>query len=233
MGKMKTHTLLVLLFMIISVSSIAQTKDGLTYVETQAVADTLILPNRIHLNIVISEDEKRGKYSLEQLENMMEKKLKDLGINTAENLRLNDLSSNFKNYFLKQTDVIKSKSYNLVVENAKIAGSVIRELESINISNIGIAKLENTDVDKIKLILRSRAILIAKSQAETLTKPLNQKVGAAVEISDTKDYGYRDFASLSEVSVTTRKSKEVFEPINIEFKKIKIEMTVFVKFKLE
>ena len=106
---MKKLTLLLLL--IISTKSFSQTKNfiDLPYIETSAVADTLVIPNRIHLNIVISEKDTKDKYSVEELENLMEQKLKSLGINTNKNLSLNDLASNFKKYFIKETDVMKSK----------------------------------------------------------------------------------------------------------------------------
>lgn len=128
---MKKTTLLFLI--LISVKSFSQNKNfiDVPYIETSAIADSLVLPNRIHLNIIISEKDTKDKYSVEELENLMEQKLINLGINTSQNLSLNDLASNFKKYFIKTTDVIKSKSYNLVVENAKIAGNVISELETI------------------------------------------------------------------------------------------------------
>jgi uncharacterized protein len=231
---------LALLFLIIiSAKGFSQTKNfiDLPYIETSATADTLVLPNRIHLNIIISEKDTKDKYSVEELEHLMEQRLKGLGIDTNKNLSLNDLASNFKRYFLKETDVLKSKSYNLIVENAKIAGSVISELETIEISNIRVVKTENTEYEKIKLILKSSAISKAKNQAEFMTKPLKQKVGNAIFISDLTNV--RDFddgnANLQEVVVVGygRKSKQEFKPIDIEFQKIKMESTVNVKFKLE
>jgi predicted PolB exonuclease-like 3'-5' exonuclease len=234
---MKKLTLL--LVFIISAKSFSQTKNfiDLPYIETSAIADTLVLPNRIHLNIMISEKDSKDKYSVEELENLMEQKLKGLGINTNQNLSLNDLASNFKKYFIKETDVMKSKSYNLIVENAKIAGSVIAELETIEISNIRVAKTENTEYEKIKLILKSSAIAKAKIQAEFMTKPLKQKVGIAIFISDlTNVRNYDDGGvSLQEVVVVgySSKRKQEFKPIDIEFQKIKIESIVNVKFKLE
>ena len=74
---MKKLTLL--LVFIISANSFSQTKNfiDLPYIETSAIADTLILPNRIHLNIIISEKDSKDKYSVEELENLMEQKLKE------------------------------------------------------------------------------------------------------------------------------------------------------------
>ena len=79
---------------------------------------------------------------------------------------------------------------------------------------------------KIKLILKSNAIAKAKIQAEFMTKPLKQKVGNAIFISDlTNVRNFDDGASLQEVVVVGygRKSKQEYKPIDIEFQKSKLK----------
>ena len=234
---MKNITLLIVLF--ISIKSSSQTKNFLDfpYIETNVIADSLVVPNRIHLTIIISEKDTKDKYSVEELENLMEQKLKAIGIDTQKSLTLNDLASNFKKYFLKETDVLKTKSYNLIVENARIAGNVITELETIDISNIRIAKTEHTEYEKITLILKTKAVRKAKIQAQYLVKELNQKVGNAIFIVDlsNENSNYDNNFRLQEVVVTGygRKDTKEFKQIDIEFQKIKIQSNVSVRFKLE
>ena len=69
------------------------------YIETNAQVDTLITPDRIFLNILVMEQDTKGKTSVEELESKMETTLKKLGIDTKKNLTLNDLATNFKKYF--------------------------------------------------------------------------------------------------------------------------------------
>ena len=109
---MKNITLLIVLF--ISIKSSSQTKNFLDfpYIETNVIADSLVVPNRIHLTIIISEKDTKDKYSVEELENLMEQKLKAIGIDKQKSLTLNDLASNFKKYFLKEKDVLKTKIQN-------------------------------------------------------------------------------------------------------------------------
>ena len=234
---MKNITLLIVLF--ISIKSSSQTKNFLDfpYIETNVIADSLVVPNRIHLTIIISEKDTKDKYSVEELENLMEQKLKAIGIDTQKSLTLNDLASNFKKYFLKEKDVLKTKSYNLIVENARIAGNVITELETIDISNIRIAKTEHTEYEKITLILKTKAVRKAKIQAQYLVKELNQKVGNAIFIVDlsNENSNYDNNFRLQEVVVTGygRKDTKEFKQIDIEFQKIKIQSNVSVRFKLE
>jgi uncharacterized protein YggE len=206
------------------------------YVETTAFVDTLVTPDEIYLNIIISEKDTKGKTSVEEQEAQMEKTLKALGINTKEDLTLNDLASNFKKYFLKGQDVLKSKVYSLKVHDAITAGKVILALEKIEISNVLLDRTEFSRIEQLKLELKSKAIVKARKQAEYMTSPLNQKVGAAIHISDQSDnYPVGPLQGRSSgimIRGYAAKEKE-FTPADIEFEKIKVESNVFVKFKLE
>jgi len=207
------------------------------FVETSAQVDTLVTPDRIYLNIVILEKDTKGKTSVEELEAKMESALKRLGINTKENLTLNDLASNFKKYFLKPQDVLKSKAYTLMIKDAKTAGMVIIELENIEISNVILDRTEFSKIEQLKLELKSKAIAKAKKQAEYMASPLNQKIGAAIHISDQSDnslnYALQGRVSGIQIRGYSSIREEDFKPADIEFEKIKVESSVAVKFKLE
>lgn len=232
---MKKITLLFIL--IISASSFSQTKNflDLPYIETAAKVDTLVIPDRIYLNISFFEKDSKGKMSVEELENKMNEKLKEIGINTEKQLTLNDLASNYKKYFLKQQDVQKNKNYTLLVYNAQIAGKVIIALDEIEISNVFLEKTEYSKAEEMILILKGEAILKAKNQAIAMTKPLNQKLGNAIYISDYSNNINLLNGRVSGIQIRGNRSleKEKYEPINIEFEKIKIESEVKVTFKLE
>ena len=223
---------------LVCAKSLSQTKNflDLPYIETSAKVDTLVIPDRIYLNISITEKDTKGKISVEELETKMNEKLKSIGIVTEKQLTLNDLSSNYKKYFLKQQDILKNKNYTLLVYNAKIAGKVIIALEEIEISNVNLEKTEYSKAEEMILILKSEAILKAKNQAISMTKPLNQKVGSAIYISDFSNIVNMLSGRVAGIQIRGARSleeKDKYEPINIEFEKIKIETEVKATFKLE
>ncbi len=227
-------TILVLTFS----QTFSQTKNFIDqpYVETSAKVDTLVIPDRIYLNISITEKDTKGKISVEELETKMNEKLKSLGIVTEKQLTLNDLSSNYKKYFLKQQDILKNKNYTLLVNNAKIAGRVIVALEEIEISNVVLEKTEYSKAEEMIMTLKSEAIVKAKNQAIAMTKPLNQKVGNAIFISDFSNIVNMLSGRVSGIQIRGARSleeKDKYEPVNIEFEKIKIETEVKATFKLE
>ncbi len=215
----------------------SQTKNFIDqpFIETRAKVDTLITPDRIYLSILITEKDTKGRISVEELENNMAIELEKLGIDLDKQISLSDLSSNFKKYFLKRQDVLKSKAYSLIVYDALTAGKVIMTLENINISNVILEKTEYSKIEKLKLELKSKAIEKAKRNAIAMVSPLNQKVGNAIYISDL---GYISnqlqgrVAGIQIRGISSLKENK-FNPVEIEFKKIKVESEILIKFKIE
>ncbi len=212
-----------------------QTKNFLDqpYLETNAVADTLVVPDRLYLSIVISEADTKDRKSLEEMENKMQERLKSLGIDTEEQLMLADLASDFKEYFLKKTGVLKSKAYTLLVYDAQTAGRVIQALESSKIANVNFQKAEVSNLEDIKLHLRGQAVKMAMAQAKTMLEPLSQSLGKAIYISDLSTgiiYGWQNRMSMMEVSAAR---SDQYQPIDIDFQKVKVSSNVNVKFAIE
>jgi hypothetical protein len=233
---MRKIILLMLLFSI--TKNFSQTKNfiDLPYIETSAKVDTLVTPDRIFLTVLITEKDTKNRTSVEELESKMNIKLKSLGINTEKQLTLNDLSSNYKKYFLKQQDILKNKSYSLVVYDAKMASKVIAALEELEISNVSLEKTEYSKAEELLLILKGKAIVKAKNTAVAMTKPLNQKVGNAIYISDTFTISNMLNGRLAGIQirgVSILNEEGDYEPIDITFDKIIIETQVNVNFKIE
>lgn len=205
------------------------------YLETTVRVDTLVVPDEIFLTIMITEKDTKGKISVEELEHKMAAKLSDLGINTDQQLSLSDISSNFKKYLLKQQDIYKDKAFTLKVGDAETAGKVLLGLEQIGISNVEIERTNYSKKEDVLLVLKSRAISKAKRQAEFMTRPLGQKVGPAIHISEFYNRNELDMMSLNEVVVTgyAKKGSQDFKPLKVEFEKLKLYAEVNVKFKIE
>jgi uncharacterized protein len=179
-------TVLIFLLTLGTLKGISQTKNFIDfpYIETSAQIDTLVTPDLIYLNILIAEKDTKGKISLEELESKMENTLKEMGINTKQDLSVNNLASNFKRNILQQQDVLKKKAYSLVVRNAQIAGKVMIALEGIGIANVSLGRVEYSKMEQLKLELKVKAIRKAKLQAISMSAALNQKAGVAIYISD-------------------------------------------------
>jgi len=198
------------------------------YLETTVTVDTLVVPNRIYLNILLTEADTKGRTSVEELENRMAAKLKGLGIDLDTQLSLTDLGSDFKKYFLRKTDIQKEKAYTLLVYDGLTVGKVLKEMETIGISNISLQKTGYSKMDSIKMDMRIKAILKAKEQGSNLVNTIGQSLGKALHVQ-YYERNFRDTrGGLQEVVITAKA-----EPLDVEFSKIRIETQLSVKFAME
>ena len=236
---MKKIQLLLLLTLTATIVN-AQTKNFIDqpHIEVTGSADTLVTPDEIFIRIIITEKDTRDRIPVEELEAKMVAALKALGINTEEALTASDMASNFKFYFLKSKDVLKTKQYTLKVGDAAMASKVFVQLEELGISNTSIERVSHSRIEQLKNGIRSMAMENAKTRAVALVKPLGQNIGPAIHIADTEIYNFNNNNSrseLQEVVVTgyaVRGATSIQQP-KIEFEKIKVATNISVKFILK
>lgn len=202
------------------------------YVEVAGNADTLLTPDEIYIKINISEKDTKNKTSVEELERKMFDALKAMGIDVEKNLTTSDLSSNFKTYFLKSKDIMKSKDYMLKVKDAVTATKVFIKLEDLGISNSSIDHVDYSKMEEMKNIMRTKAIENAKSRAIALTKPLQQGIGPAIFISDNEVYPIRPLAREAKLNLYEASDSVQALP-QIDFEKIEVSSNVNAKFILK
>ena len=205
------------------------------YIETSASADTLVVPDRIYISIRLSEADNKNKKSVEELEQLLEETLKQIGIDTEQNLSLSDLSSNFRYYLLKGQNILKTKEYSLLTYDAITTAKVFIELENVGISNVSIDRTEYSKAEELVLELKSKAVLKSKMIAQQLAEPLGQKLGKAIWISDATTNALPGilYGRVAGISVRGASKSKTYSPIVTEFEKIKFEAQVSVNYILE
>ena len=203
------------------------------YVEVAGSADTMVTPDEIYIKIDISEKDTKNKTSVEELERKMFDALKSMGIDVEKNLTTSDLSSNFKTYFLKSKDIMKSKEYMLKVKDAVTATKVFIKLEDLGISNTSIDHVDYSAMEAMKNLMRTKAIENAKARAIALTKPLQQGIGPAIYISDNEVYPIRAMARQAKINLYEANSAADQELPKIDFEKIEVSSNINAKFILK
>ena len=237
------RTILLIVYTTITFTSFSQTGKNFidqNFIEVTGKAEMEIVPNEIYLRILVNEKDFKGKKSLMEIEKSMKNKLTEIGIDISKKLAIKDMTSNFRNYWLKSSTIISTKEYQLIVNNAKTAGQVFKGLESIGISNISIDKIEHSEIQKYRTEVKVNAIRAAKQKANSLTSAIDQSVGKAIYIQEINNQAFRGLqgqvAGLSNIVVRgygfSDKQKLKQEP-NIEFEKIKLEYSILVRFEIE
>ncbi|WP_295334793.1 SIMPL domain-containing protein [Flavobacterium sp.] len=234
---MKKIILLLVVFSSVLLHSQEKNFIDKPYLEVHGKADTLVTPNRIYIDVLISEKDTKGKKSVEELENEMLNKLQSLGIDTEKNVTMQDMMSNYKKFFLKQTDIQKAKSYSILVYDAKATAKVFIGLEEVGISNVRIDKLEHSEEAKLQLLMNTKAMENAKANAVSFTKPLGQNIGKALFVSQHKNVAYR--GNVNQIRIRGYASERKYDAqsdkynTEIEFEKITVTSEVITRFALE
>lgn len=231
---------LLLIIGFLTFQSHSQTKNFIDqpFLETIAEVDTLVTPDKIHLMIILNEEDNRNRKSTEELETSMFRVLKSLRIDLENSLSVIDYSSDFKKYFLGGQKVLKTKMYSLIVKDAQTVGKVMAGLEREEISNVSISKTEYSKSEQLLLELRAKAILKAKRNAENMVAPLNQKIGKAIYVSDLETASITSQLQGKVAGVQIRGASSIYgnrakEDIMIDFEKMEFSAKVNVKFIIE
>ena len=236
---MKKSFLIFVMFFVWNLFSAQKNFLDQPYIEVSASVDTLVVPDKIYVSITLNEADSKNKKSVEEQEKQLETILKKLKINTDKDLSVLGYSSDFKKYFLKGQNILKTKKYSLLVKDAYTLANVLISLEEAGISNTEVEKVEYSKSKELLLELKSEAVKRSRITADKLVKPLNQKAGKALYISDTNYGGIGDYElttneifSLQEMDYKKGSASEEFLR-KLDFQKIKFSTTVYVKYQLD
>ena len=236
---MKKSFLIFVMFFVWNLFSAQKNFLDQPYIEVSASADTLVVPDRIYVSITLNEADSKNKKSVEEQEKQLETILKKLKINTDKDLSVLDYSSNFKKYFLKGQNILKTKKYSLLVRDAYTLANVIISLEEAGISNTEVEKVEYSKSKELLLELKSEAVKRSRITADKLVKPLNQKAGKALYISDMNYRGMGDYEVQAMMDITpeprTYKKEGASEEFlrKLDIKKMKFYVVIRVNYQLD
>lgn len=201
------------------------------YIEVTGTAEMEIVPDEIYLKIVISEKDK-GKKSVEQQEKVLVAVLEKLGIDVRRDLSIKDLSSNFKDYFLKRTVIQTEKEYQLCLQAAEKIRPLLEDLEAAGISNITVDRVDHSQLEKFRREVKVNAVKIAKEKAEAFAEALGQQAGRALYIGEHGG-SYLPFSnSVANIRVRGGVSPGN-EEVTLDFEKIPLKYSVTVRFELK
>lgn len=157
------------------------------FIEVSGTVETEIIPNEIFLKIILNENDKKGRLSIENQENQMISTLKTLDVDVEKNLSVLDFNGTYQRKFLGDNEVTKIKHYQLVVNNGETLGEVFEALDACDISNISIIKTSHTELEKFRRETKLKALKTAKEKANDYALAIGQTIGKALFIQETNN----------------------------------------------
>ena len=235
---MKSNILLSF-FLFSSVLLCSQTQaDTKAYIEVTGYAERKVIPDEIYLSIFIKEKEDgRVKIDIEQQEIRMKNALMEIGI-SPELLTISDAQADYIRVKWSRKDVISQTEYELKLSTAQEVASVIEVLDSLKIDQAYISRATHSQIKTFQRELEIEAIQAAQTKADYLLTSIGQKTGKALIVKEVDNktaqqlngvairgsYGYVGNQDLLSQNKTSGK---------IEFRKLKLESAIYVKFEID
>jgi uncharacterized protein len=234
--------LIIGLFLVISLKGISQNGDknfiDQNYIEVTGKSEIEVIPDLIYIKIQLSEKDSKIKTSIQDQENALISKLKEIGIDISKDLLIKDISSNFKYYLLFKNDILLSKEYEVLVRDGKTASKVFIELEKIGISIVSIDRLDNSNITNYRKEVKIAAIKAAKDKAESLAFAIGQNIGRAIYIQEIENNYNNSGSPGASNSIMIRDFSTGIYGSNaqlpdIDFEKIKLSFSILCRFELK
>ena len=230
-------TLAFLFFSFFTFAQVGTPKAEDPYIEINGYAEKEVIPDEIYIRITIKE---RDKITVQEQEEKLRAGIKASGIDLT-NLVLSDANADYVKVNWVKKDVVTKKDYTLKVTNATAVAQVFQKLDSLQITDAYISKVDHTQIKELKKMVRIEAIKSAKDKADYLLTAIGEQTGKAMVIKENENAPGRNiYAGLEQRSsrsdaneyfvdgIKVRGKSEEFP--EIQFQKIKIQSSIYVKF---
>jgi uncharacterized protein YggE len=206
------------------------------FIEVTGTAEKEIIPDEIYVGITLRERMvNKEKLTIESQEEKLKNALKEIGIDISKNLSVSDLNADFIRVRWRKKDVIAQKDYTLKVSDATTLGKVFQKLDELDILDARIQKVNHSKMDSIKKSVKIIAIKAAKDKADYLLLAIGEQTGKPLIIKEeeTRNYQLQQLSNRSNVSKRfddLDQLVEIDKEDEIQYQKIKVQTTIYVKF---
>jgi uncharacterized protein YggE len=227
-------------FLISSTYLIAQIQPPITeqpFIEVTGTAEKEVIPDEIYIGIIIREKYiNKTKVSIEEQEEKLKSIIKSLGIE-LNNLFLSDANADYVKIKWQKKDVLTKKDYTLKLTNATTVGQLFVELEKIEINDAFVSSVSHSKMEILKKEVKIEAIKAAKDKADYLLNAINEQTGKPLIIKENDILNHRKLSSVSAnilINSNGFVEKDKYDDNHeIQFQKIKIQSSIYVKFSIK
>ena len=224
--------------LLMSVNLFAQVQEsfkGEHFIEVSGIAETEIAPNEITFLIILREfEENKAKVQLEKLDQDFLKALQSAGID-KKRLTLADAGSKLSRVTKKDKDAFREKSYQLVLNSAAEVEKFLEKLEPVQVSYLTITRVHHTDLEKIKLDTKIKALQAAKAKADALLKGIGAEVGNPLMVREWEQEPVQPYEM--NYNVRMMKAEQGMDAAQetpaTEFKKMRVRAHVTAQFQIK
>lgn len=236
--------LFILLLGLLSIPALAQ--EANKYPKTINVngsAEMEITPDEIYVQVELREYDKKGvgKIDIQQIRNNFLQGVKSMGI-ADSNVSIQGYSGwdgniwYYKRNKKQNPDMKAGITYWVKVKSTSQMDELVSKLDDEATQNFFIAKVSHSRIQELKKQLKIQAVKAAKEKATYLAEAINEKVGEAVTINEPNEINVYPQPMYRANALAEQKMSSGFRddaPMNVDFKKIKLQFEVNVVFALK
>jgi len=231
---------ILLLFVLTSSIGFSQHNSNSTlnkpYIEVTGKAEKEIVPNEIYISIMLKERMVRSKkVTIQQQESDLKKQLAVIGI-PVENLSISDVNATILKTGWFSKDILSTANYTLKVEDASRLKKVFETFKKSKVHQSHVKKVSHSDIINLKKQNRIAAIKAAKEKAGYLLDAVGEKVGRPMLVNEnTYHHGFSRNLNTSNVYAKAEGfyNDRAKDKAPVQFEKIKIVSTIYVKFEIK
>jgi len=221
----------------ISFSAFAQQVDLRKKITVSGTAESEVTPDIIYISISLKEylkdNNSKNRVDITTLENQLYRAVQQAGI-PKENLTISSVSA-YATARDKKKDpnFLASKQYRIKVGDLNNYNAIIDAIDPKGIAYTNIESYDYSKIERLKMELKVKAMLAAKSKATYLVEALGDKLGSAIDIQEINNEifpqaNYRVNTMMMKASAADAESAP-----ELDFKKIKLSYTINAVFEIK
>lgn len=202
------------------------------FIEVTGTAQQEIEPNEIYVTIRLREfEENKQKTALEKIDKDFLAALKSAGID-SKRLELADAGSRLDKLGKKEKDAFREKTYQLKLTSAGELEKFVAAIQPVKVDYVDVVRLHHSDLEKIKMDLKVKALQAAKMKAELLLKSIGAEIGKPIMVREFDIEPYQPMMNMRAANVMM-KDEGGMEESGIGFRKIKLQAQVTAQFEIK
>jgi len=221
--RLKIFTLLPLFLFPIIFNCSAQNIDNTPYIEAIGYAQIELVPNQINMQVSLKEYyDGIYKITIAEQEAKMKNMLKIVGVDMTK-ISLGEENAEYVTVSKKSKEVINEKTYHLILTSASMFTNTFQVLNDLNIHDARVVSVSHSQMDSLRQAVKILAIQDAKAKAGALVGAIGNKLGKPLIIKENEyDLFQEDL------------NEDIMEDEYVlEFKKIKIQNSIYARFAIE
>jgi len=206
---------------------------GEHFIEVTGTAQTEIEPNEIDVLVRLREfEENKKKTALEAIDKDFFNALKDAGID-RKRVELADAGSRLDKLSKKEKDAFREKTYQIRLTSGAELEKLVEKLETVKTDLVDVVRLSHSDLPRLKIDLKVKALQAAKVKAETLLKSIGSEAGKPLMIRDWDVDPVQPMMNMKANTMVRYDGAAASEEQAIEFKKIKLQSQITAQFEIK